>query len=524
MARIYLNAGLTYNSGDKPGTADMRRNLNMYLGLTVRMCLTIQFSISLVIFATCTNVIGQESTVSPRLTPLVKVIRDIEPAIVALFTPKENQLITGSGTVIHEDGYVLTNNHVLPMAEGFALLQNAKPMKFRVVGRIPESDIAVIRLLDVTTPLSIVPIGRSEDLMNGESVVVAGNPGGRGTVFTSGIVSSKSVLEGGPNALVMTNYENSRRDRFIQFDAASNRGNSGGPLVNMEGRIIGIVSAGVQGEQNVGFAIPIDRVRKQFAQMLESELIHQKSVGLNLDSSADQAVIFSVEDESAAAEAGLRSGDIMESVNGVTIRHDVDWLLMLEKFLPQSGPLQVVMRRDNEVLEVDVNPRSVFANPAVQIEPIAAGLSYSFYHGAFNQMPDFSKLSVERSGVTSKLNIKEIHQQREDHFGITFEGLLKIEADGLYRLIIVSDDGSRLFLDGKLLIDHDGNHPPKPAGGLTKLQKGLHPLRIEYFQGNGEKSLGLFIEYCSSRETVSLRPPTEITAAEYFHPVDESEK
>lgn len=172
---------------------------------SVRMRLPILISITFGLCLISSNVMGQESNESPRLTPLVKVIRDIEPAIVALFTPKENQLITGSGTVIHEDGYVLTNNHVLPMAEGFALLPDKKPMKFRVVGRIPKSDIAVIRLLDVKAPLTTVPIGCSEDLMNGESVVVAGNPGGRGTVFTSGIVSSKSVLEGGPNALVMTN-------------------------------------------------------------------------------------------------------------------------------------------------------------------------------------------------------------------------------------------------------------------------------------------------------------------------------
>lgn len=486
------------------------------------MRLPILISITFGLCLISSNVMGQESDESPRLTPLVKVIRGIEPAIVALFTPKENQIVTGSGTVIHEDGYVLTNNHVLPMAEGFALLPDKKPMKFRVVGRIPESDIAVIRLLDVKAPLTTVPIGRSEDLMNGESVVVAGNPGGRGTVFTSGIVSSKSVLEGGPNALVMTNYENSRRDRFIQFDAASNRGNSGGPLVNMEGRIIGIVSAGVQGEQNVGFAIPIDRVRKLFDQMLESELIHQKSIGLKLDSSADRAFIISVADESAAAESGLRSGDVIESVNGRAIRQIEDWLLMQETFLPQSGSIHIAVRRDNGLLEVDVNPRSITATQAVEVEHIAPGLKYSFYHGTYNQMPDFTTLSAERTNIASTLNVKEIHQQRQDYFAVTFEGLLRIEADGLYRFIIVSDDGSRMFLDGKLLIDHDGNHPPKPAGGLTRLQKGLHPLRIEYFQGNGEKSLGLFVEQCSSRETVSLRPPREITAAEFFHPAGAS--
>ena len=223
---------------------------------------------------------------SPRLTPLVEVIRGIEPSVVALFTPFQNQLVSGSGTVIHEGGYVLTNNHVLPQTEGFALLPNARPMRFRVVARLPESDIALIRLLDLQSPLPVVPVGNSGDLMNGETVVVAGNPGGRGTVFTSGIVSSNAVLEVGSNALVMTNYETTRRDKFIQFDAASNRGNSGGPLVNLEGKIIGIVAASVIGEQNVGLAIPIDRVRRQFEKMLEPELIHQRHTGLSIDPEA----------------------------------------------------------------------------------------------------------------------------------------------------------------------------------------------------------------------------------------------
>jgi S1-C subfamily serine protease len=265
----------------------------------------------------CTWGRAEEPAESPRLTPLVKVIQSIEPAVVALFTPVGDQIISGSGTIIHEDGYVLTNNHVLPATEGFALLPNSRPIRFRVVGRVPESDIAIIRLITIKTPMAIVPLGRSADLMNGETVVVAGNPGGRGTVYTSGIVSSKSVLEGGPNALVMTNYENSRRDDFIQFDAASNRGNSGGPLVNMDGRVIGIVSAVVNGEQNVGLAIPIDRVLRQFEQMLEPELFHQKSTGLKIQPLASGVIVEAVQEGSAAATAGLLSGDIFSRSMGL---------------------------------------------------------------------------------------------------------------------------------------------------------------------------------------------------------------
>ena len=170
-------------------------------------------SLWLIVVVTC--VMEAKGTVclaeSPRITPLVKVIQAIEPAVVALFVPDEqNRLSSGSGTIIHPDGYVLTNNHVLPRELGYALVQD-QPVRFQVVGRLPEKDIAVIKLLGVPRSLPFVPLGHSHDLMNGESVVVAGNPGGRGTTFTSGIVSAKRLVLNIPNALVYSQYKSSRR-------------------------------------------------------------------------------------------------------------------------------------------------------------------------------------------------------------------------------------------------------------------------------------------------------------------------
>ena len=485
----------------------------------LRACLT---CLSLLAFV-FNHFLADDPLRSPRLTPLVQVIQSIESAVVALFTPVDNQIISGSGTIIHEDGYVLTNNHVLPATEGFALLPKSRPIRFRVVGRVPESDIAIVRLLDVKTPMAIVPIGRSADLMNGETVVVAGNPGGRGTVYTSGIVSSKSVLEGGPNALVMTNYENSRRDDFIQFDAASNRGNSGGPLVNMDGQVIGIVSAGVNGEQNVGLAIPIDRVLRQFEQMLEPELYHQKSAGLKIQPLASGVVVQSVQEGSPAASAGMLAGDVIQTVNGTSLRHVADWILTLDKLLSASEPLALAIQRGNENVAVKLQAQEIPPLAAVEVPSPEPGLRYSFHHGKFNQMPDFSTIPTERSGVIPSLGVrlKDVNQTREDYFAIRFEGCLKIKSDGLYRLILVSDDGSRLFLHDKLTIDHDGNHPPKPASRVVRLKSGLHPLTIEYFQGNGDKRLELFIEECESRESVSLRPMREVTAEEFLHVASE---
>src|SRR6185312_4494142 len=127
---------------------------------------------------------------------------------------------------------------------------------YRTIGRLPEKDLALIKV-GSDRPLVSVPLGRSNDLMAGEPILVGGNPGGRGIVFTAGIVSSPSVVAGMP-ALTMVYFPGDARDHMIQFDAASNAGNSGGPLINAEGQQIGIVASGISDEQNINFAIPID--------------------------------------------------------------------------------------------------------------------------------------------------------------------------------------------------------------------------------------------------------------------------
>jgi S1-C subfamily serine protease len=460
---------------------------------------------------------AQSPSESHRKTRLVHVIQSMEPAVVALFTQTAQGIVSGSGSIIHPEGYVLTNNHVLPDAEGFALLHASRATRFRVVSRFPEADIAMIQLDPAMGPFPTLPLGRSHDLLNGESVVVAGNPGGRGIVFTSGIVSANQVLEGGPNALVMASYVNDRRDRFIQFDAASNRGNSGGPLVNMDGEWIGMVVAVVNGEQNVGLAIPIDRVRSIFQRMLQPEMMHRKAVGVRIDPWSPTARVIDVEADSPAAKAGLRAGDELLVVQGQPVRHGLDWCLALEKHLPQATTLAVGFVRDGLRQSVEIVLRAQLPLPSVAAPNAEPGLKYRFYEGKFSAMPDFSKLEANRHGVTSNLDIERVAEGRTDYFAIVFEGLLKVDADGLYRIVLVSDDGSKLALHHREIIDHDGNHPAKPAGDLIRLQKGFHPLRIEYFEGNGEQQLQCALQPVDARSNVSLDALPWVNESMLFH-------
>jgi hypothetical protein len=120
-------------------------------------------------------------------------------------------------------------------------------------------------------------------------------------------------------------------------------------------------------------------------------------------------------------------------------------------------------------------------------------------------MPAFDQLESLRGGMTDTLDIATLSMGRSDNFAIRFTGHVKIESDGLYRVVLISDDGSKLYVNDELFIDNDGNHPAKPSGRIVRIQKGLLPIRLEYFQGDGLKSLYLIIEPCPDRRMISLK-------------------
>jgi hypothetical protein len=107
--------------------------------------------------------------------------------------------------------------------------------------------------------------------------------------------------------------------------------------------------------------------------------------------------------------------------------------------------------------------------------------------------------------MSDNLDVATLSMGRNDNFAIRFVGHATVENDGLYRIVIVSDDGSKLYINDELFIDNDGNHPAKPSGRLVRLKKGLLPIRVEYFQGDGLKSLFVIIEPCPDRRMISLK-------------------
>lgn len=224
----------------------------------------------------------------------------------------------GSGVVVREDGYILTNNHVVEGAdEVMVTLSDGRELKAEVVGTDPQTDLAVVRV--EASGLTAAEFGDSDAAEVGDWVVAVGNPLNLNYTVTVGIVSAK-----GRAAVGVADYED-----FIQTDAAINPGNSGGPLVNMRGQVIGIntaIATRTGGFQGVGFAIPTNMARRVMESLIEDGTVERGWLGVVIqDLSADLAESFGFEgtdgvlvsdvtEGGPADKAGLESGDIITRI------------------------------------------------------------------------------------------------------------------------------------------------------------------------------------------------------------------
>ena len=197
----------------------------------------------------------------------------------------------GSGTIISQEGFILTNHHVVGEADQILVkLYDGKEVRAKIVGTDPESDIAVIKIEG--DGYSALTIGNSKELMVGESVIAVGNPFGLTQTVTYGIVSAKGRTNVGINE-----YEN-----FIQTDAAINPGNSGGPLVNLRGEIVGVNSAIYSrsgGYQGIGFAVPINMAQRIMDDLINKGTVSRGWLGVGIqDVTQDLAQAFNLENGS----------------------------------------------------------------------------------------------------------------------------------------------------------------------------------------------------------------------------------
>jgi serine protease Do len=277
--------------------------------------------------------------------------------------PPEQRLAgMGSGFVIHPDGWVLTNHHVVEGAEQVwvQLRGSGRRLAAACVGSDARSDLALLRI-EAERPLPALPLGSSDALRPGDWVVAVGHPFGLTHVVTHGIVSGKGRALGDLAQGRSGFYD------FIQTDAAIDRGNSGGPLLNLRGEVVGINTAINSRARGIGFAVPIDLVKAVLPHLRRRGRLVRSYLGIQVDDLSWEVarsfglehtrgvLITGVRPDTPAAAAGLRRGDVVLRLGGARIRRRAE-LAWRAATRPAGRPVAVVVWRGGERRRLEVVP------------------------------------------------------------------------------------------------------------------------------------------------------------------------
>ncbi len=263
------------------------------------------------------------------VSSLARVVRELAPSVVSLHAAREvsggpasvvpgasASTALGSGFIIDRDGYLVTNDHVLgTAAELTAVFSDGSAIAAQVVGRHPALDIALLKI-EPPTPPKPVRLGNSSRLAVGEWVLALGNPFGDEVTASAGIVSSvrgaAPVVEDGADLRL-----------FLQTDAAIHPANSGGPLVNTAGEVIGVTTAMDVRGQNIGFAVPVNRLKELLGPLRERGHLEKSFLGVfvrplepgeGVGYSGDGVIVSEVLSRGPAERAGLRAGDVISAM------------------------------------------------------------------------------------------------------------------------------------------------------------------------------------------------------------------
>ena len=290
--------------------------------------------------------------------------------------PRENsQRSLGSGILISKDGEILTNYHVVRNADAIKVkLADQTEFEARLIGKDSRTDLAMIKIRRSGGNLPFARLGSSSQLDVGDWVMAIGNPFGLEHTVTAGIVSAKGrVIGAGP-------YDN-----FIQTDASINPGNSGGPLINAAGEVVGVNSAifsQTGGNVGIGFAIPIDLAKKVADQLRKNGKVVRGWLGIRAQNvspqlasslgivrSGEMAVVTEVTEGSPAAEAGIKSSDIVVEFNGKPVPRSHDFPSVIADTPPgQKVTLKIIREKKEQTVAVKVGELPDESDASQQIE------------------------------------------------------------------------------------------------------------------------------------------------------------
>ncbi len=365
-----------------------------------------------------------------RRSDVVEVVEKVSPAVVniaaeqtvrrrpSLFDeffgvdPRARRAQSlGSGVIIDPKGVILTNDHVISGASRIlATTKSGQELECDVIGSDADNDLAVLRVRNPRGSLPTLRLGTSSDLLIGETIVAIGNPFGLSNTVTAGVVSALGrSVRGDENQRLYTD--------FIQIDAPINPGNSGGPVVNIQGELIGVATAIIGGAQGIGFAIPVDRAKRIVEDLLRYGEVRAVWIGVRgqtLTSGNDDLArpggfrVRNVTPGSPAARAGMRTGDLVVSVDGTPIESREAFETALSTRGP-GRPMRLVLRNSNGERTVSLQGQAPPANLGTQVLREQLGITVSPVRGGLrinvvDPRGDAADRGIETGDVLMGLN------------------------------------------------------------------------------------------------------------------------
>lgn len=321
---------------------------------------------------------GKAPVITDTMNPVPEIVEELSDGVVMVTasitrsyedgSEQSEGVSVGSGFVISEDGYIVTNNHVIDHGNSYLVtFADGTEYSAKLVGTDTETDIAVIKI-EPTHKLKLMPIGDSDKVRTGEISIAIGNARGSGETLAG------TVTVGYISAAERELMFNGSRQVFIQTDTAVNSGNSGGPLLNNKGEVIGVVtlkslisSITQEGEvvnsEGLGFAIPINRAMEKVQQIILSGDIKKPGIGITyIEVTEEEAelndiprgfMIFEFINESPCEEAGMKLDDIIVKADGINI-YEIESIADYISERGIGGTIRFTVYRDGEYLEFDV--------------------------------------------------------------------------------------------------------------------------------------------------------------------------
>jgi serine protease Do len=369
---------------------------------------------------------------------------------------REPRTVQGSGFIISPDGYILTNNHMVEKAEKVEIeITDGRKFTAKIIGADSDSDVAVVKI--DANDLPYLELADSDALKVGEWVLAIGNPLGLSHTVTAGIVSAK-----GRSGFGLADFEN-----FIQTDAAINFGNSGGPLINLDGKVVGINAAivGSTGNIGIGFAIPINMAKHAYEQLVKGGTVERGYLGIGIEGLTDETapyfglkknakgvLISEVKEDSAAEKAGLRHNDIVIELNGEPVESRDAFRNQVAMLKPGSRISLVVWRnRKRKAFTIKLGKRPSTEELTGNLSPgtldelgftvqdltdeLAERYGYEGQSGVVVREVESGSQAAQK-GIAPGALIKEVNQQEVRNTGEFNEEIKKARKEGGVLLLV----------------------------------------------------------------------------------------